>query len=177
MFCPQEWKDQGKCNKGSQTSSGQFIPQNVQLLQWTGKDTTTPSVQMNMLPHCNHVIFHFVTQRHTHHDILMQVHQMCKNLHILTLQKSEFLVLNIQLPDIYFMRMTPQCWAVPWTARLTQQWPRSDPESVKHQLWFIKWHCGKFLSEYFSFSISLSCQQCSILIPSSTAIPLLPMHL
>jgi len=77
-------------------------------------------------------------KRHMHHDIFMQVHQMCKNLHILTPQKSEFLVLNIQPTDVYFMRMTTQCWAVPWTARLTQQWPRSDPQSVKHQLWFIK---------------------------------------
>jgi len=50
---------------------------------------------------------------------LRKVHQMCKNLHILTPQKSEFLVLNIQPADVQFMRMTTQCWAVPLTAMLT----------------------------------------------------------
>lgn len=142
MLCPQEQKDQGKCNKdrlavGSlyhkkcNYYSEQVKIQPHQQFKWTWCHSVTMSYSILWL-------------KDTHHDIMMQVHQMCKNLQILTPRKSEFLVLNIQPAGVYFMRMTTQCWTVPWSARLTQQRSRSDPQSVKHQLWFIKWQWDKF---------------------------------
>lgn len=42
--------------------------------------------------------------------------------------------------------------------------PGSTPFPSMWALWYTKWHCNVFLSEYFGLTLSASFRQCSILI-------------
>jgi len=49
---------------------------------------------------------------------------------------------------------------------------RGSPDSIPGQsvwhLWWTRWHCDRFLSQYFSFPLSVPFHQCSIPIHSPT---------